>query len=212
MDIIKSGTSTKLNLSAISALIEHVPAVSVPSTLLEDILDDMSSIECPGLRGAIAVDLLSKREKLSSRNDVQGREEDMIQPLIPYLDPESHAPGTLTHINRYILPLLFKQYPTSLKTLLRILDGSSRSPAEHESSRDTLAAWASVASIGVATGLLDIDGLSEQSLTDAVAHSDPEIRLRAFELVTSGKDLLRPGTVKRVKNCLKWNEVLPSSE
>ncbi|ORY34822.1 putative death-receptor fusion protein-domain-containing protein [Naematelia encephala] len=194
----RSGISVRSNLKIISVLLNHVPSRVIPDNLLGDLLDELTVGDLASLRCGIIVGLLCRR------SEAFGNDEAVIDPLLPYFDSRRSA-AVLTNLVRYLLPPLFKARPSTLQIMLERL----RSPSNTDV--DWFPAWISIASLGVASGHISLENLPRDDLENAIGHEDPEVRLRAFQLVTGGKGLLRQSTVALIKQCMLWNEVLPGA-
>lgn len=143
----------------------------------------------------------------------------MLGPLVPYLD-SAGQPMTLTHLTRYLLPMLFKIRPSSAKTLLQILENAIPVPAfsngnnnciKHGFDDAAFVSWVSIASLAVSLGQIDISNLPRGVVEEAISHAEPDVRLRSFQLLAGSKDLLQPQTMDLIKQSLLWNSVLPSA-
>lgn len=217
--ILDSGTSSRLSLVTINIMIEHVSPSTIPVNILDDMLHDLDSMDSSSLRCSIIVKLLPRRRGTVPSDVEETKERYRLEKLIPYFD-SSRPPMTLTNLTRYLLPMLFKAHPSSAKELLQILGHPVRKPSVPDSdskrirspSQDkTFSSWVSVASLAVSLGHVDIEDLPELDLSEAVAHEDPDVRLRAFHLLAGVKDLLRPRTMDLTKESMRWNATLPSA-
>jgi hypothetical protein len=200
----QAGASRRANLVIINTLVDVVPAHAIPEGLLDSFLECLGSSDSANLRSTITTSLLSKRRS-SDSPDV---DRTMLEPPVPYLDPSRNSPTVMINLTRYVFPALFKSYPSSLSCLLHLLG----SPGDGRD--DLLPAWVPVASLGVSLGHVSIRDLPSSSLREAMTHQDPQVRLRAYELVTGCKDvlqLLETDMIELAKEALCQNAVLPSS-
>jgi hypothetical protein len=200
----RSGVFNRTNLIILSAIVDRIPPHAVPDGTLEALLRGLTSNDSPNTRSTVIVSLLSKRRGMATSE----HDRHMLEPLRPYFDPSDNPPIVMTNLTRYTLPSLFKVHPTALAVLLDML-GSPKSDGT-----ELFAAWILVASLGVSHGLLSTQNLPPSSLQEAMAHEDPLVRLRAFELITGSKDvlqLLSPAVIDLVRDSLRLNAVLPSA-
>ncbi|WWC92899.1 uncharacterized protein L201_007861 [Kwoniella dendrophila CBS 6074] len=195
---INGGISRRSNLTIISSLLDYIPTSAIPENLVDNLLEDLPVVDCSIVRSNLIVNLLLK---LSSTEPEDQRQSSVLKKVLPYFDPElPHA--VMVTMNRYFLPALFKEDPSYVPTLLESL------------SRETelFGAWITVASLGVSLGLVKINELSREDLKDALSHEDTDIRMRAFELVSSvTKDQFNEEILELVKEGFMWNDALPSA-
>jgi hypothetical protein len=194
-EVLRDGLAARPNLVAVNAIVEHVPADQVPADLLPRLLADLSVAENANVRSAAVATLLGRRRE-SPADTERARDEVMFAPLIPLLGRDDDG-ATVQNVRRYLLDPLFTTRRASFPTLLEML--SSRGD-------EYFAAWITVASFGVSTGLIGIDGLNMDRLQDAIVHQDHKIRVLAFELVAINKSVLESEVMELVKESLRWNQ------
>ncbi|KAL7425015.1 hypothetical protein Q5752_000702 [Cryptotrichosporon argae] len=205
VDIANAGMAQRSHLVALSILVEHVPSSLIPGSMLNGLLGQLGVADGASVRGSIIANLLDRRQR---RDDADASESDqyrcMLEPILPLLVTEQPL-ATSQNIDRYLLPAVFRRVPASLPTMLRMLDEHSG-----QNGAASFAAWVTVASLGVSSGIVNLVDIPTETLHGALAHADDKIRIRAFQAVTSAKDLLDPAVLELVKQSFRYNEVLPS--
>lgn len=199
----RSGLVTKPNVVIASYLLEAVPESSIPDDLLDIVLDGLKLADNGSYRANIVVGVMEKARSAGQHTS----NDDVIRPILP-LFGSSVSSATTTNMHRYLLPALFKAFPTSLSTLLSML------ASQTETGEDTFTSWVSIASLGISLGLLSLGELLQQDLHDALGHEDPAVRLKAYEMVTGCKDvtqLLDARTMQLAKAAMLINAILPGS-
>ncbi|KAK8849592.1 hypothetical protein IAR55_004927 [Kwoniella newhampshirensis] len=195
--VISDGVSRRADLSAILAMLDHIPSSVLPPTLLDDLLEDLGVVDLANMRCILIAHLLTTQ----SISPASGNETSILQPLMPYFDSNDHSHTVLVNLKRYLLPALFERSPSSLPALLALL-----------STRPKLfAAWVTVASIGVSTDLLKVEDLPREDLEDALAHEDVDVRLRAFELVAGARSHYTPDVIELIKKGFVYNATLSNA-
>jgi hypothetical protein len=202
LDTIASGLSSKGSLTIINILLPYIPLAEVPEVLLERLVKEMYAIDLGNLRGPIISQLIIRNLEEAANAE---KEQRILGSLFPLFSPTAPA-TTMTNVHRYLLPPLFAARPSIIHSLLLMLGGG-----ESGRSADYFAAWTSVASLGVSVGHITVTELPEQDVQNAMVHSDPDVRLKAFQLITGSKDLLDERTETLVRKSLLWNRVLPDS-
>jgi hypothetical protein len=203
LDTIQSGTSTKESLIIMNNLIGHVPEKNIPSDLMDRLLSEMHAIDLGNLRGSIIVSILLRRlEPVPEDSDA---EKQVLQNLLPVFSSKQPS-STSNSMNRYVLPPLFAARPSAIRQLLDIL-GS----AVNGSTSETFPAWISVASLGVSLGDIQIQDLPKTELDAAIGHHDPDVRLKAFQLIAGSRDIANWSSLQLIQKSLTWNAVLPDS-
>lgn len=216
--VVQGDISRRPNLVAINGMIEHMPVVAIPQGLLERLLRGFESTNSPSVRCSIIVSLLSQR-RIVAETSIQGDvDRYMLCPLLPFFNSAA-SDATITHLTRYLLPALFKRHPSSAKGLLvminRITEQAPRRGRHRIVTKNlhdrAFTSWISVASLAISSGQVSIDDLPQNTLRDAMVHEQPEIRLRAFQLLAGTKDLLDPRILDLIKESLSWNSILTSA-
>jgi hypothetical protein len=200
---IRSGLTTKANILIIHNLIGHVSLSSIPEDLPAKLVSDMYATDLGNYRGSILSDLLVRRMERQDANVSEKVELSVLLPLFAHNQPSS----TMINTNRYLLPNLFKSRPSAVNTLLSLLE-EDRTASEAES---TFSAWMSVAALGVSSGHITIAQLPGDQLSQAITHSNPDVRLKAFTLIAGSRDMLSKETLSLVRDSLEWNAVLPNA-
>lgn len=197
-EVLRDGLGPRGNLVALGIMMDSIPAVHLPSDLLDQLLNDFCVLNGSNVRCTAIVTLM-----LRQRREATGSEEErtrgMFQPVIPLLRDEDATQV----LGRYLLPSLFKADRKANSVLLDMLDLAGDA---------YFAAWITVASFCVSNGVIGLDGLSAGRLQEAIAHEDDRVRLMAFELVALNKGVLEPQVMELVKESLHWNAATPNPE
>lgn len=191
-DVIQDGLAARPNLVAINVMVETVPADQIPANLLDRLLVDLPVAENANVRCATIASLLARRRTTVGGSDA-AKDKVMVSPLLPLLAEDDDGTAVL-NVRRYLLDPLCKLQRTCFPVLLEMLSGEQYS-----------AAWITVASFGVSTGLMGISGLPLDRLNNALVHEDPRIRILAFALVSTNKSVLELNVMELVKQSLEWN-------
>lgn len=179
---------TRSDLVAINTMISIIPTRHLHPSLSQRLISDMSTLDCASPRCSILADILCRDPTLKS-----------LGSLLPLF--KADQPSTLLNLTRYLLPTIFASKPHSVPLLLDLL----------ASEELYFPAWITVASLGVSLGHIKIKDLPRSELDDAICHVDYTIRLRAFQLLTTGKDLLEGDVVELTKRSLVYNAGLASA-
>jgi hypothetical protein len=195
LEVRRDGLAARPNLVAINVMLESIPADLIPTDLLDNLLADLHVSENANIRSAAVATLLGRRRAAASGSE-QAKDKVMVSPLMPLFKDDDD--NTITQVvRRYLLEPLFKTRRASFPTFLEMLSAGGD---------ECFAAWVTVASFGVSTGLMGIDGLNLERLNEAIVHEDPRIRILAFELVAINKNVLEPAIMELVKQSLGWNQ------
>ncbi|EIW71615.1 hypothetical protein TREMEDRAFT_27287, partial [Tremella mesenterica DSM 1558] len=189
--LIRRGMKTKADLIAVGCMFDHMPRGAIPSTLMDNLLEDLNLLTCGMQRSVLIVKCLA----LKPNPD--------LSILVPCLTSSIDPASTASPISRHFLPTLFKAFPSAPATLLRLLSINKMNTKGHP-----FPAWVAVASTGMTTGHLSISDIPNEELQIAIQHPEYSIRLKAFEIITNTKDLLAPHVVDLIKEAFICNSVL----
>ena len=222
--IAKGSITLRPALAALTSLVDYLPVEQVLSSLVTRLLDDLGLGDSANLRCNLIATILHQRWAASiadkQAKGVQPTQDDYdkiaLEPLLPYFNPAKNAPSVWTHIVRYLLPACAKSSPDIYTNLLRLLGSSAMAqlrPGQPRISNPATAysCWISVASLAVTSRHLLFSDILQDKIRDGLGHGDSEVRLKAFQLVTSSEDLLEPSCVELIKEGLRWNAVLPGA-
>lgn len=189
----------KSEMVIINALFPHVPASAIPDGLRQKLLADMDNLDGANLRSSILAQVLVKTTKAVADGAI---DTEILTPILPLFVKDDST--TLLNVSRYLLPALFSARPSTMPSLLATL-------SQYGDGEEAFSAWISVASLGVASGLVDISDLPADDLRDAIAHADSSVQLRAFQLLIGTKHLLRADIMVLIKESFSANAVLSSA-
>ena len=128
----------------------------------------------------------------------------MLGPIIPYLTTSMYSSKVLINITRYLLPNLFKTYPASALSLLKILSDIDDS----SNTSRTFSARISVAAVAVSLGVVNIEDLPENLILQSITHEEDQVRLKAFQILGASKEPLQARTIGLIQEILICNSVL----
>jgi hypothetical protein len=196
-EVVRAELSSRANIIALSIMMDSVPLETIPENLLNQLLADFRNIDAANIRCDVIATILSRRRDTLSGHDA---DKIMLRPLLPTLAEDDEGEGIKT-LSRYLLPSLLKRRPSAFPVLLDLLRSEDK----------YFPAWISVASYGVSSGIIGIEGVPAKQLQEALEHEDSRMRILGFELVAMNKTVLTPHVMDLVKTSLKWNDMIPQA-